>query len=67
MLLLRLAFRFLVLPEFIIFGVFDAFSELRLPLSLSVMGGRPVSFDLFEFIVAFEGDLPRLDGAGYCK
>ena len=67
LLLLRLAFRFLVLPEFIIFSVFDVISELTLTRSLSVMGGRPVSFDLFELIVAFEGDLPRLDGACCCK
>ena len=67
MLLLRLFYKFFVLPEFIIFGVFETFSELRLPRIVSVIGGRPVLFDRFELIVAFEGDRPRLVGAGYCK
>ena len=56
-----------MLAEFIIFGVFDTFSELRLARSVSVIGGRPVLFDQFELIVAFEGDRPSLVGAGYCK
>ena len=72
MLLLRLAYRFFVLPEFVIFGVietgvFDTFSELRLPRIVSVIGGRPVIVVLYELIVAFEGDRPRLVVAGYCK
>ena len=65
--LLGLAFKFLVLPEFTIFGVFDTFSELRPARSGSVIGGRPVMVVRYELIVAFEGERARPVVPGYCK